>query len=77
MIIDFQTEDCVECDVHIRVINALKDIAKYELNNNGATGILLIIAQNIEKEAREMTELLSKQPKDLCEQSKTTSISRI
>jgi hypothetical protein len=70
MIIDFETEECIECDVYIRMINALKDLAAYELNNNGITDKLLIIAQNIEKEARDMTELLSKQAEVSDEQQK-------
>lgn len=64
MIIDFETHDCIECDVYIRAINALKDLAVYELNNNGTTDKLLIISQHLEKEAKAMTELLSKQFKE-------------
>jgi hypothetical protein len=60
MIIDFETEECIECDVYIRMINALKDLAAYELNNNGATDKLLIIAQNIEEEAKGMINILGK-----------------
>ena len=60
MIIDFETHDCIECDVYIRTINALKDLAVYELNNNGTTDKLLIIAQHIEKEARGIINILDK-----------------
>jgi hypothetical protein len=75
MIIDFETEECIECDIHIRMISALYSIAKNELDQHGTTGFLLTVAQGIEKEARDMTELLSKQAEDCNEQQKSASMS--
>ena len=60
MIIDFKNENCTECDIHIRSINALKDLAVYELNNNGTTDMLLIIARRIEEEAAAIIDTLGR-----------------
>jgi len=59
VIINFESEECTECDVRIRTLNALYAIAKNELDQHGTTAFLLTIAKAIEKEAKDLIGILA------------------